>query len=440
MKSLWKLVALVVMATMLLAACAPAAPAAEAPAAEAPAAEAPAAEAPAAEAPAEPPAVAEVKLTVWTKEDEAGGGLPYLQAIADAFTAENPNVTFEIVNKDVETLREDFQTASLAGAAPDLLWTVSDHVGPFQTADLIQPVDSLFDTTLFVDSAVAAVKLPGVEGTWGLPIFNGNHLMLLFNKDLVAEAPADTDAFVAAAQAATAGDVYGFAYNQTEPFWLVPWLGGFGGSVFAEDGVTPTLNTPEMVNTLQFMYDLKYTYKVTPMESDYNGADTLFKEGKAAMIVNGDWSLSGYKDALGDKLGVAPLPMVKATGKYPAPYTSGGFFMLPKGLEGDKLNTVVAFVNFVTNDANQVDLITKLSRLPALKTALASDVITADAILVGSAAQMTYGTPQPIVTEMRCNWDSMKPEMIAVLADQETPADAAAKMQSAADACVLTLE
>ena len=67
-------------------------------------------------------------------------------------------------------------------------------------------------------------------------------------------------------------------------------------------------------------------------------------------------------------------------------------------------------------------------------------MITADAILVGSAAQMTYGTPQPIVTEMRCNWDSMKPEMIAVLADQETPADAAAKMQSAADACVLTLE
>ncbi|MBA4420231.1 MAG: sugar ABC transporter substrate-binding protein [Anaerolinea sp.] len=425
---------------MLLAACAPAAPVAEAPAAEAPAAEAPVAEAPVVEAPAEPVAPAEVKLTVWTKEAEEGGGLPYVQALADAFSAANPGVTFEVINKDVETLREDFQTASLAGAAPDLLWTVSDHVGPFQTADLIQPVDGLVDTSMYVDSAVEAVKLPGVEGTWGVPISNGNHLMLLFNKSLIAEAPADTDAFVAAAKAVTAGDVYGFAYNQTEPFWLVPWLGGFGGSVFAEDGVTPTLNTPEMVATLKFLHDIKFVDAITPTESDYNGADALFKEGKAAMIVNGDWSLSGYKEALGDKLGVAALPMVKATGKYPAPYTSGVFFMVPKDLAADKLAMVKSFMEFATNDTNQLDMVAKLNRLPALKTALASELITGDPILAGSAAQMSYGTPMPIVLEMRCNWDSMKPEMIAVLADQKTAEDAAVKMQEAADACMLTLE
>ena len=32
------------------------------------------------------------------------------------------------------------------------------------------------------------------------------------------------------------------------------------------------------------------------------------KEGKAAMIINGDWSLGGYAEALGDKMGVAPFP------------------------------------------------------------------------------------------------------------------------------------
>ena len=46
-------------------------------------------------------------------------------------------------------------------------------------------------------------------------------------------------------------------YNQTEPFWLVPWLGGFKGAVFAKDGVTPTLNTPQMVATLKFLKSLK---------------------------------------------------------------------------------------------------------------------------------------------------------------------------------------
>ncbi len=51
-----------------------------------------------------------VNITLWTKEGEADGGLQYVQALADAFTKENPNVTFEVINKEVEILREDFQT------------------------------------------------------------------------------------------------------------------------------------------------------------------------------------------------------------------------------------------------------------------------------------------------------------------------------------------
>lgn len=407
-KKVWSLFSLLLIAAMLLSACAPK-PA----------------------APAGP-----VKITLWTKEGEADGGYQFVKALTDAYTAANPNITFEVVNKEVETLREDFQTSSLAGNPPDLLWTVNDHAGPFTAADLIQPVDGLFDLTVFVDSALAAVKLNGK--TWGVPITNGNHLMLLYNKDLVPTPPKDTDELISIAKGLTdpAAGTYGLVYNQTEPFWLVPWLGGFGGKVFADDGVTPTLNTPEMVATLQFLYDIKEVHKIVPPESDYNTADTLFKEGKAAMIINGDWSLGGYKEALGDKLGVARIPMVKATGKYPAPYTSGVFFMLPKGLTGDKLEAVKGFINFVTNEANQLDLVKKLNRLPALKTALANELITKDPILAGSAEQMTVGTPMPTVLEMRCNWDAMKPEMQAVLTGQKSPADAAAAMQSAAEACI----
>ncbi len=51
-----------------------------------------------------------------------------------------------------------------------------------------------------------------------------------------------------------------------------------------------------MKGALQFMYDLKYTDKVMPAEADYNVADGLFKDGKAAMIVNGDWAMADYVD------------------------------------------------------------------------------------------------------------------------------------------------
>ncbi len=377
---------------------------------------------------------APVKITLWTKEGEADNALQYVKSLAASFTAEHPNVTFEVVNKNVEALREDFQTASLAGSPPDLLWTVNDHAGPFTAADLIQPVDKLFDLSKYVDSAVAAVKLNGK--TWGVPISNGNHLMLIYNKDLVPNPPKNTDEMIKIAQKLTHGDHYGLVWNQTEPFWLVPWLGGFGGKVFAADGVTPTLDTPQMVATLQFLHDLKYKYKIIPPESDYNGADTLFKEGKAAMIINGDWSLGAYKKALGDKLGVARIPKVSSTGLWPRPYTSGVFFMIPKDLSGAKLKAVVAFINFATDKKNQLDMVKKLMRLPALKAALDDPLIKEDPILKGSADQMVVGTPMPTVLEMRCNWDAMKPEMQAVLANKKSPAAAAKAMQAAAVACI----
>lgn len=438
-KKLFPLFSVLLIAVMVLAACAQPAPT-EAPAEpEAPVAtEAPAE--PEAPAETEAPAAEAVEINLWTKEGEADGGLQYVQAIADAYTAMHPEVTFVVVNKEVETLREDFQTASLAGAAPELLWTVSDHLGPFTAADLIQPVDSLFDLSAYVGSAVDAVKSPDGQ-TWGVPISNGNHLMLLFNKSLMPVAPANTDELLTMGAdfvAANPGK-YALAFNETEAFCFVPWLGGFNGKVFAADGVTPTLNTPEMIATFEYLNTLKAA-NIMPAESNYDIMDAAFKEGSAAMIINGDWSLGGYKEALGENLGVAPIPQVSATGTYPAPYTSGTFFMIPKELEGAKLAAVVDFVNFATNYDNQVDMVTKLTRLPALTEALGAEVITGDPILSGSAAQMSYGTPMPTVLEMRCIWDAIKPELLPVYNGQTAPADGAANAQAAAEACISGLE
>ncbi len=377
-----------------------------------------------------------ITIQLWHQEGEAENAAQYVQALADAYTAMHPNVTFEVTNKETEVLREDFQTSALAGAPPDLLWTVNDHAGPFTLAEIIIPVDGLLDLTAYADSALAAVTLGGE--TWGVPISNGNHLMLYFNKDIIAEAPTDTDALIAAAATMPEG-VYTLVYNQTEPFWMVPWLGGFGGSVFAEDGVTPTLDTPAMVSTLEFLASIKEA-GLLPAESDYDGADTLFKEGKAAMIINGDWTLGAYKDLFGDKLGVARIPMISSTGEYPAPFTSGKFFMIPAGSDEATMAVVVDFIEFATNEENQLAMVEQLARLPALNTALANDIIASDAYLAGSADQMVVGAAMPTVVEMRCNWDSMKPELQAVLSGDKAPADAAAAMQAAAEACILTLE
>ncbi len=378
----------------------------------------------------EPKAAGPVSLSMWTQESENENSYQYVQSLIAGYVKDHPTVTIHLLQKNTEALRQDFLTASLAGQAPDFLWTVSDHAGPFTAAGVIQPVGKLFDLSKYVSSAVDAVRLDGQE--WGVPISNGNELMLLYNKSLVPTPPQNTDELIKMGKELTKDGVYGLVFNQVEPFWLVPWLGGFGGKVFAEDGKTPTLNTPQMVSTLQFLYDLKYKYQIIPKESDYAAMDSLFKTGKAAMIINGDWSLGEYQKLLGDKLGVARIPKVSATGMWPAPYTSGKFFMLSKDLAGEKLAIVKDFINWATDKDNQLTMVKDLARLPALKVALSDPLITSDPILKGAAEQMTVGTPMPIVVQMRAVWDAMKPEMNAVLSNSESPAAAAAKMQQAA--------
>ncbi len=412
-KKLFVVAVMMLAMAFILAACAPATPTAE----------------------PTPEAMGPIDLVMWSQDQTDVEDA--VQAKFQEWAAANaPGSTLTITHYETEELRTNFQTAALAGTGPDFMWTVNDHAGPFTAAGLIQPVDNLVDLSVFVDSAVSAVELNGQH--WGVPAENGNHLMLLYNKSLIDTPPTTTDELVSMAQGFT-GDVQGFAYNENEPFWLAPWWGGYGGSVFAADGVTPTLNTDAMKSAFTLVQNFKFQDNILPAECDYNCADTLFKEGQVAMIINGDWSLGDYKTALGDNLGVARIPDITGAGT-PAPYTSGKFFMLPKTLEGAKLNAVMSFIDFMTTDVQtQLDINLPFSRLPSLTAALADPTIAGDPILAASADQMKVGTPMPVVPEMRCVWDSIRPNLEGVMGNSETPDDAAANSQTAAETCVKDL-
>lgn len=380
----------------------------------------------------------DVAIELWTKEGDPN--IDFVQQLADDYSALHPNVTFTVVNKDVELLREDMINTALApDTQPQLLWTVLDHVGPFYDAGVVQPLTNLFDQSVLADAAKGAGTYGPDNDVWVAPISIGNQLMLYYNKSMVADAPADTDAMIASAVANTSGDTYGLVYNQTEPFWLVPWLGGFDGAVFGSDGVTPTLDTPEMQATLQFLYDLKFDSAVMPSECDYACADDLFKTGSAGMLINGDWALGDYTTALGNDLGVAAIPMVNSTGTYPAPYIGGTYWMVPSSVEGDTLTVVSDFINWTLAADQQRAQVEVLKRLPSNDEILNDAVVTGDPNLADAAAAVAKGVPQPVNLEMRCNWDAMKPQMQAVLSGTASVADAAAAMQAAADACVAAL-
>ncbi len=377
-----------------------------------------------------------VTITFWEQEgDDVDVFID--QLIADFQTA-NPNITVERTHYENEALRDQFQTASLANAAPDVVRVPNDFAGPFSALDIVAPVDKLFDDKFLGQFFPGSLDPAKVGGTlWGVPDNYGNHLMLIYNKDLIAEPPATFEELITKAQEITTADVQGFAYNLNEPFWGAGFYGAFGGwPLDAND--KPQFNNDAFKNYLAFVAKLKAD-GVVPAECDYNCADTLMKDGKAAMIINGDWSLGDYTKALGDKMGVAPVPPIN--GKPYTEMTAGKYFMVSKAVLDDaaKKAAVQKFITFMTSKDVQKKWLDQFKRLPSNSEVAQDPSIASDPILAGSMAALSVGRGQPAAPEMRCAWDAWRPNLEGVMAGTLTPDEAAAAAQKSADECVATL-
>ncbi len=429
-KSMWIAFSFLLIASVLLTACGTPAPATQAPATQPPAAtQAPAAT----EAPT---TVEPVTIAFW--EQEGDDVDVFIDKLIADFEAANPNITVERTHYENEALRDQFQTASLANAAPEVVRVPNDFAGPFSALDIIAPVDQLFDQQFLSQFFPGSLDPAKVGGTlWGVPDNYGNHLMLIYNKDLIATPPATFEDLITQAKALTKGDIQGFAYNLNEPFWGAGFYGAFGGwPLDAND--KPQFNNQAFIDYLTFVAKLKSDGDV-PKECDYNCADTLMKDGKAAMIINGDWSLGDYTKALGDKMGVAPVPPIN--GKPYIEMTAGKYFMVSNAVLDDpaKKDAVVKFVTFMTSADVQKQWLDQFKRLPSNAEVAKDPSITSDPILSGSMAALANGRGQPAAPEMRCAWDAWRPNLEGVMAGTLKPADAAAAAQQAADACVATL-
>jgi len=185
-----------------------------------------------------------------------------------------------------------------------------------------------------------------------------------------------------------------------------------------------------MAQALQFLKDLKDEHRVMPRESDYQVAETLFKEGQAAMIVNGPWSWSGYRKA-GIDLGIAPIFRMP-NGEWARPMAASKGYSLNVNVPAAKRERVIDLLTFLTSTEAQSRMAVELGILPSSREAYADSAIANDPTLQASREAFELGRRMPVVPEMRVLWDVMRPGMQNVMNGVKTPADAARDMQAAA--------
>jgi arabinogalactan oligomer/maltooligosaccharide transport system permease protein len=352
------------------------------------------------------------------------------------FMALHPGVTVEEIYKETEELRNEFIIAAIAGQGPDLVYGPSDMVGPFEVMNIIAPLDTLFDSTYCAQfNPKGLTRYKG--HLYQIADKLGNHLTLIYNRKLLSQPPATDTALIRIGRQLTKDlngdgkpDMYALTWNYTEPFFFIPFLTGFGGWVMTDDGI-PTLDSPGMVNALRFVRDLRDKYKIIPAEADYNIADILFKDGKSAMIINGDWSWAGYEKA-GIDFGVAPLPRITSTGLWCAPMVSPKGFSLNTNVTGEKRDLAIELIRFLMQPSLQLQTARALYTMPTNLEAEQSDFVRTNDILRNSALQIEHGRTMPVVPELRAIWDSMRPGYQAVLGGALTPEQAAKEMQTLA--------
>ncbi len=339
------------------------------------------------------------------------------------FEKQNPDIVVESSYWETEELRSKFQASALGGIGPELIYGPSDQVGPFYTMNLLRPLNDLIDEESLKDfDPISVIRKD--KSIFLMGDTTGNFLCLVYNKKLLAQAPSSTDEMMKQGQEWKKG--YYLVWPMQEPFFFVPWVAGFG-TPFVDQNASPLLNSSSMKSAMTFIRDLRRSSFV-PKEADYETANALFKDGKVAIILNGDWSWGDYKKA-GLDIGVAPFPKISATGLWPSPLVSTLGYSVNKNIEEAKLPATKKLLQFLLSKESQLSFAKEVGILPSRISARQDPIVKEDPLLKAAAEIMKLGQPMPIEPELRAIWDSLRTHYQAVLADQESPEKASESAQ-----------
>ncbi|WP_374078884.1 extracellular solute-binding protein [Bdellovibrio bacteriovorus] len=360
-----------------------------------------------------------------------------LSEVLRNFEKENPDILVQETYRETEELRSSYQAAAMGGSGPELVYGPSDQIGPFAAMKIIRPLDEVIETEFFKQFDPLAIPLYH-DHYYMVGGAVGNHLMLLYNKKLLPVPPKNSDELIAMGKEHTKDldgdgktDRFGLVFNYTEPFFFAPFIPAFGEAFMTIDG-KPNLDTPALRKTFEFILALRDKYKIIPKECDYETANALFKQGKAAMLINGDWSWGDYKEAKMD-FGIARIPMISETGKWPSPLVGTAGYSLNANMRSpEHLQAAVKLLKYLTSEKIQLIFTERVGVLPSNLALRGTQAVKENPLLQISSDIMTVGTPMPVVPEVRGVWDSLRIQYQKLLANSLTPDQAATDAQKMA--------
>ena len=333
------------------------------------------------------------ELTVW--HNQRGEEQQAFEALVAEWGASRSDVKVSVLAVPYESFFSKLESASPRGNGPDLFIAAHERIGGWVESGLIAP--------LTLDAAVAADLHPATLSamTWqgqvyGVPLA-WKCLALFWNRALVDGPPADTDAMRALMVRERAAGRYGLAVEYTAPYFHLPWMHGFGGGVFLGEEVA--LDQPGNAASLAFLADLLRD-DLLPQDPTAALVTQLFNDGSAALVINGPWFLGEISPTV--DFGVAPLPVVSATGQPAAPFlTVDGAFV---SAYADDPGPAADLARWLASPDVALERARRGKQLVATLSAAAQ---VDDPVSAAFLLQLDHTVPMPNRPEMALTWEPM---------------------------------
>ncbi len=361
------------------------------------------------------------KLTLWNAHNPS----QYLDSAILKFEQNYP-VSVEKNNFLSERLREEVLNQARTNTLPDILYVPSDFVGMHQLISL-SPVPQGWIVDENQQRILNAGYTDGQQ--YGIPLFQGNHLVLYYNKSIVKQAIA-TWSELLEQHAALAQEGYEtIVWNFAEMYWFIPFLTAFDG--WPLDRGKITLNTEPMRKALRYYKELRDIGLVDP-NCNHDCSVARFKSGEVAYMINGDWIYNDLSQTLGDQLGVAILPSIQ--GKTMKPMFSGYVLAFPRLSENSKkYQAIKAFSLYMQGDKAQDIIYQEGGLIPANGHVLSQYQHSLSANDQQMLLQMQQTKAMPSAEEMTLVWLALQRGFNRYMEHHYSVEQATEYMQSIAD-------